>query len=112
MRSTCLGSIAPGRAWPHLDVVAVGDEQPGPPAHRIGVLLATVVRGQHDPASLVGLLDLHAAGGRRSGGDTPGRAGLEQLDDTRQTLHVMSSPATPPVWNVRIVSCVPGSPID
>ena len=25
---------------------------------------------------------------------------------------VMSSPATPPVWNVRIVSCVPGSPMD
>ena len=24
----------------------------------------------------------------------------------------MSSPATPPVWNVRMVSCVPGSPID
>jgi DNA-directed RNA polymerase subunit beta' len=25
---------------------------------------------------------------------------------------VMSSPATPPVWKVRIVSCVPGSPMD
>ena len=24
----------------------------------------------------------------------------------------MSSPATPPVWNVRMVSWVPGSPID
>ena len=24
----------------------------------------------------------------------------------------MSSPTTPPVWNVRMVSCVPGSPID
>ena len=24
----------------------------------------------------------------------------------------MSAPATPPVWNVRIVSWVPGSPID
>ena len=24
----------------------------------------------------------------------------------------MSRPATPPVWKVRIVSCVPGSPID
>ena len=24
----------------------------------------------------------------------------------------MSAPATPPVWNVRMVSCVPGSPID
>ena len=25
---------------------------------------------------------------------------------------MMSSVATPPVWNVRSVSCVPGSPID
>ncbi len=25
---------------------------------------------------------------------------------------VMSAPATPPVWNVRMVSWVPGSPID
>ncbi len=24
----------------------------------------------------------------------------------------MSAPATPPVWKVRSVSCVPGSPID
>jgi hypothetical protein len=31
---------------------------------------------------------------------------------TRGKPAVMSSPATPPVWNVRIVSCVPGSPID
>ena len=31
---------------------------------------------------------------------------------TRGRPCVMSSPATPPEWNVRIVSCVPGSPID
>ena len=31
---------------------------------------------------------------------------------TRGRPWVMSSPATPPVWKVRIVSCVPGSPID
>ena len=31
---------------------------------------------------------------------------------TRGRPWVMSRPATPPVWNVRIVSCVPGSPID
>ena len=31
---------------------------------------------------------------------------------TRGRPAVMSRPATPPVWNVRIVSCVPGSPID
>ena len=31
---------------------------------------------------------------------------------TRGRPCVMSSPATPPVWKVRIVSWVPGSPID
>ncbi len=31
---------------------------------------------------------------------------------TRGRPAVMSRPATPPVWNVRMVSCVPGSPID
>ena len=31
---------------------------------------------------------------------------------TRGRPCVMSAPATPPVWNVRIVSWVPGSPID
>ena len=31
---------------------------------------------------------------------------------TRGRPCVMSAPATPPVWNVRMVSCVPGSPID
>ena len=32
---------------------------------------------------------------------------------TRGRPAVMSMPpATPPVWNVRIVSCVPGSPMD
>ncbi len=31
---------------------------------------------------------------------------------TRGRPCVMSSPATPPVWNVRMVSWVPGSPMD
>ena len=31
---------------------------------------------------------------------------------TRGRPAVMSSPAMPPVWKVRIVSCVPGSPMD
>ena len=31
---------------------------------------------------------------------------------TRGRPWVMSAPATPPVWKVRSVSCVPGSPID
>ena len=35
-----------------------------------------------------------------------------KISTTRGRPCVMSAPATPPVWNVRIVSCVPGSPID
>ena len=37
-----------------------------------------------------------------------------KISTTRGRPCVMSPPAmlTPPVWNVRIVSCVPGSPID
>ncbi len=31
---------------------------------------------------------------------------------TRGRPEVMSSPATPPVWKVRMVSWVPGSPMD
>jgi hypothetical protein len=62
---------------------------------------------------LVGLLDRDAAGGLGDGATTLGRAGLEELLDTGQTLRdVVGADATPPVWNVRIVSCVPGSPID
>jgi hypothetical protein len=36
---------------------------------------------------------------------------LEDLDDAREAVRDVA-PATPPVWNVRIVSWVPGSPID
>ena len=35
-----------------------------------------------------------------------------KISTTRGRPCVMSAPATPPVWNVRMVSCVPGSPID
>ena len=35
-----------------------------------------------------------------------------KISTTRGRPCVMSAPATPPVWKVRIVSCVPGSPID
>ena len=41
-----------------------------------------------------------------------GLAGLEQLLDAGQTVGDVLAGATPPVWNVRMVSCVPGSPMD
>ena len=42
----------------------------------------------------------------------PFGARASNSSSTRGRPVVMSARATPPVWNVRIVSCVPGSPID
>ena len=96
-----------------LDVVAVGDQQAR--ALRDGVLqhLGAVVGGDDDLAGLVGLLDLDPAGGLGDRRAPLGDARLEDLLDHAGRPCVMSSAeATPPVWNVRIVSWVPGSPID
>ena len=45
-------------------------------------------------------------------GATPLGTRASNSSPTRGRPCVMSSPAMPPVWKVRIVSCVPGSPID
>ncbi len=45
-------------------------------------------------------------------GATPLGVRASNSSTTRGRPCVMSSPATPPVWNVRMVSCVPGSPMD
>ena len=50
------------------------------------MLLGAVVRREHDATRLVGVLDRDAAGGLGDRGDTLGGAGLEELDDTGQTL--------------------------
>ena len=43
---------------------------------------------------------------------TPFGLRASKSSTTRGRPCVMSAPATPPVWNVRMVSCVPGSPMD
>ena len=45
-------------------------------------------------------------------GQALGLARLEQLFDAGKTLRDVVAGATPPVWKVRMVSCVPGSPMD
>src|SRR5665647_88293 len=70
----------------HLDVIAIGDEQTRALAHRVGVLLGTIVRGEHDPARLVSVLDHDAAVGLGDRSHALGGARLEELDHTRQTL--------------------------
>jgi hypothetical protein len=63
-------------------------------------------------AALVGLLDLDPPG---DAGDLGLASGLRASNSstTRGRPWVMSSAeATPPVWKVRMVSWVPGSPMD
>ena len=77
------------------------------------LLLGAVVADDHDEA--LALLVL-ARGGRRptisASVAAPFGVRASNSSTTRGRPWVMSSPATPPVWNVRMVSCVPGSPID
>ena len=62
--------------------------------------------------SLLGVLESNASAAFGDRGHTLGSASLEEFDNTRGRPCVMSSPATPPVWKVRMVSWVPGSPMD
>ena len=64
-----------------------------------------------DAWAAVGLLDLDGAGDLRERA-APFGFRASKISTTRGRPCVMSAPATPPVWNVRMVSCVPGSPID
>ena len=96
---------------PDLDVVALAHEQPGPLGHRVGDLLGAVVGDDDELAGLLGVLDPDPAGGLLIGA-TPLGVRASNSSTTRGRPWVMSSPATPPVWNVRMVSWVPGSPID
>ena len=43
---------------------------------------------------------------------TPFGSRASKISTTRGRPAVTSAPATPPEWNVRTVSCVPGSPLD
>ncbi len=95
-----------------LDDLAVLHQQAGV-GHRVGAGIA-VVGGDDDvqQAALGCLLEADHAGDLGDGGHLLGLAGLEQLLNTRGRPWVISPPATPPVWKVRMVSWVPGSPMD
>ena len=94
-----------------LDEVTLGDEQLVPlgDAQRGIELLACVTLTRRAPFSpwmtsttpSMWLISALPLGMRASNSSS-----------TRGRPAVMSRPATPPVWNVRMVSCVPGSPID
>ena len=93
------------------------DEQARPPRE---LVLGSVGGSPSGPSSVgddrdlgaaLVLLDLDAAAHLRERA-APFGFRASKISTTRGRPCVMSAPATPPVWNVRIVSCVPGSPID
>ena len=96
------------------DLVAVGDLEATLPVDRVGVLLAVVA----DDRSTVQTLP--SSSPSRTTPEVRASTALflgvraSNSSTTRGRPPVMSplAPATPPVWKVRIVSCVPGSPID
>ena len=72
-----------------------------------------VVRGDRDVAqrAAVALVDLDNTVDLGNGRHLLRLSGSKS-SSTRGRPCVISSPATPPVWKVRMVSCVPGSPMD
>src|SRR5262249_42537690 len=74
----------------HLDLLPVGDEQPGATQDRVlGLVRAAVGRDDDAPRAAlraVGLLDAHLAGRLADRRDTLRYPGLEQLGDSRQTV--------------------------
>ena len=96
-----------------LDVLAVGRRSGAAPSGSTTSCSSPCVvdDGDRDALALV-LADAHAR--RSRGPDGPSHCGVRASNSstTRGRPPAMSLPATPPVWNVRIVSWVPGSPID
>ena len=106
-----------------LDVVAVGEQPLGavlvlehPQPLTLGELvvddfLATVVGNDGDLVEALALLEPDPTGDVGDRRLAPRHAGLEQLLHTGQTAGDVLT-GTPPWWKVRMVSCVPGSPMD
>jgi hypothetical protein len=101
-----------------LDDLAVGDQDPRPARKLVRdrldslAVLVDLVGEDRELRPAVGVLDAHGPADL----DELGRAlrvpRLEDLDDARKAVRDVGSLRRPPVWKVRIVSCVPGSPID
>ena len=72
----------------------------------------SAIRVDEDARASLGLLDLDGVRPSSASRAAPFGFRASKISTTRGRPCVMSAPATPPVWNVRIVSCVPGSPID
>ena len=100
-----------------LDDLALGDQKPGAPWDQVRNVcerLALLVDPFRVDRQLDRTLSLLQGDGAADLGElrSPLRYRASKISTTRGRPCVMSAPATPPVWNVRIVSWVPGSPID
>ncbi len=91
------------------DLLAVADVEEGADHDVVVLELLALVVEDLDRAGLVE--DDVAALGRLAPGAGRGTCTLP-AERTRISGVLKPPEATPPMWNVRIVSCVPGSPID
>ena len=101
-----------------LDVVALADQQPRAPRELVRDRLERVpflvdaVREDRRPSGRARLSSMSTVPATSASVAAPFGFRASKISTTRGRPCVMSAPATPPEWNVRIVSCVPGSPID
>lgn len=99
-----------GQAVAHFHMIAVGNMKFGPIWNMVGIFRA-IFAGDDDKTAIFLFLD--ADGSCRFAEDTRmfRFPCFEELLTRGRPWVISSAPATPPVWNVRIVSWVPGSPM-
>ena len=99
------------RGWPGDTSSAFGDEERGRGRERVvdvlGTSSPTTVMRRAFSSSSIRTTPL-----TRASGAAPLGVRASKSSTTRGRPWVMSAPATPPPWKVRMVSWVPGSPID
>ena len=95
------------------DLLAVADLEVGPQRDVVG-LLGAVVADDGDPAAVLLVGSMRTTPDVRARTAAPLGVRASNSSTTRGRPAVMSPPsaAIPPVWKVRMVSCVPGSPMD
>ena len=105
-----VGLLDPGDGPVRLDEVAGGGEELGVAGRATGVSydsrLVTFTRFPRSVSMISTMPSMRLISA------LPFGLRASKSSSTRGRPAVMSRPATPPVWNVRMVSCVPGSPID
>ena len=76
------------------------------------VVLALAARVVDDDELAVAVHDDHRAVRRLRDGSRRAMRTMPSVRASSELCSILPRAAAPPMWNVRIVSCVPGSPID